>query len=324
MSNRPPIQPAVLSRRSFMISSGGACVGVMFGTALRSNDAAAQTPPQPTNAWVRVNTDNTVTIFSPAAEMGQGTKTAMPLVLAEEMDLDWAQVRVEQAAFDAKSFGNPLFGGAMITGASRTTRGYFTILRLAGLQARDVLVANAASHWNVPASELNTASGRVLHGASGRALTYGQIAAFAQVPDALPAADPARLKPASQFRLIGRDVPRVDLPSKVNGTAVFGIDVKLPGMLYATLLRAPVQGEKPEAIEGSRALAVPGVRQVVALPHGVGVIADSYWAARRGRDALQVTWSRTAPARAYDSSRARDEFVARAANLADAGAVFKG
>ncbi len=312
-----------LSRRSFLLSSGAAAIGVAFGPLL-GGEAQAQPAAVTVNTWVRVNTDNTVTIISPGAEMGQGTKTAMPLLLAEEMDLDWAQVRIEQSGFDAKSFGNPLFGGGMVTGASRTTRGYYLVLRLAGQQARDILLINAATHWSVPVAELTTAPNRVLHASSGRSLSYGEIAAFAEVPHSLPKPDPARLKPASQFRLIGKDTPRVDVPDKVNGKAGYGIDVKLPGMLYATVLRAPVQGEKPETIDDAKAKAMPGVRAIVALPYGVGVVADSYWQARQARDALQVTWSHTALARSYTSAKAKAEFLARAANAAEVGAVFKG
>jgi isoquinoline 1-oxidoreductase beta subunit len=317
-----PLHSVGLSRRSFLLSSGAATVAVAFGPAAFAQGAASSALA--VNTWIRIHPDNTVTLQSPGAEMGQGTKTALPLLLAEEMDLDWTRVRVEQAAFNAKSFGNPLFGGGMLTGASRTTRGYYTVLRLAGQQARDILLLNAAKHWNVPVSELTTVPSRVLHAASGRSLSYGDIAAFAEMPDPLPTPDAARLKPASQFRLIGHDTPRVDVPDKVNGKAVYGIDVRLPGMRYATVLRAPVQGEKPEAIDDAKAKAVPGVLAIVPMPYGVGVVAESYWAARQGRDALQVTWSSSALARKYTSSRAKTEYLARAANVADAGAVFKG
>lgn len=313
-----------LSRRSFLVSSGAASVAVVFGSAALAPEAHAQSQNLAPNAWVRVGTDNTVTIYSPGAEMGQGTKTAMPLLLAEEMDLDWRLVRIEQAPFDAKAFGNPLFGGGMVTGASRTMRGYYATLRLAGQQARDILMLNGARHWNVPVAELGTQPHTVIHTASGRTLSYGEIAAFAQLPEPLPAPDPARLKPASQFRLIGKNMPRVDVPDKVTGKAIYGIDVRLPGMLYATVLRAPVQGEKPEAIDDAKAKAVPGVRAIVPMPYGVGVVADNYWAARKGREALQVTWSTGALARKYSSEKAKTEYKARAANAADVGAVFKG
>ena len=318
------LQTVGLSRRSFLLSSGAATVAVAFGPAAFGQGAVAKPSTVTINTWVRIHPDNTVILQSPGAEMGQGTKTALPLLLAEEMDLDWSHVRVEQAAFEAKNFGNPLFGGGMLTGASRTTRGYYTVLRLAGQQARDILLINAAKHWDVPVSELTTAPSRVLHAASGRSLSYGEIAAFAELPNPLPVPDTARLKPASQFRLIGHDTQRVDVPDKVNGKAVYGIDVRLPGMRYATVLRAPVQGEKPEAIDDAKAKAVPGVLAIVPMPYGVGVVAESYWAARQGRDALQVTWSSGAPARKYTSNRAKAEYLARAANVTDTGAVFKG
>lgn len=324
LSTPSQFQLTGLSRRAFLVSAGATSVAVAFGPAVPSAQAQAQTVSLNPNTWIRIGTDNLVTIVSPGAEMGQGTKTAMPLLVAEEMDLDWGLVRIEQSGFDAKAYGNPMFGGGMVTGASRTTRGYYQVLRLAGQQARDILLANAATRWGVPVAELTTAPHKVLHTASGRSMSYGEIAAFAQVPDPLPKPDAARLKPASGFRLIGKDTPRVDVPDKVTGRAQYGIDTKLPGMLYATILRAPVLGEKPDTIDDAKAKAMPGVRAIIPLPWGVGVVADNYWAARQAREALQVKWSTTSLARNYTSEAIKAQYKTRAGNLADAGAVFAG
>jgi isoquinoline 1-oxidoreductase beta subunit len=320
-----------VSRRSFLIGTASVAFGVAFGgtlagmgkafaaTSSGASGAAATFSP---GAWMQVATDGTVTIMSAAAEMGQGVMTAMPLLIAEEMDLDWSKVRVRQAPFDPKTYGNPAFGGAMTTGASRTTKGYYEILRLAGLQARQILMLTAAQHWGVPVSQLSTEPHHVVHKASGRRLGYGEIAAFAQVPTELPKVSKEQLKPMSQFRLIGQDVPRVDVPDKATGKANFGIDTQLPGMLYATVQRAPVQGEKPLKVDDSAALKIPGVVKVVSMPYGVGVVADSYWAARKARNVLKVQWSDTAAARKYSSDEVAAQYAARAQDLESKGVEF--
>lgn len=310
-----------VSRRAFLISSGAAAIGVAFGQL--PLEAFAQQSSFAPNNWVRVGTDGTVTIYSPAAEMGQGVMTAMPLLIAEEMDLDWTKVRVEQSPFNAKSYGNPLFGGAMVAGASRTTRGYYQVMRLAGMQARAIMIQNVAQKLDVPAAELTTEPHAVVHKASGRKMTYGEIAAFAQVPAQVPQFTAAQLKPMSQFRLIGRDLPRVEVPTKVNGGAIYGIDVRMPGMLYATVLRAPVNGEAPLNVDEADARKVPGVKQIVRMPYGVGVIAETFPAALKAKKALKVTWSQRSKARAYNPDKLIAEWKQRAANLSDKGVPYE-
>ena len=312
-----------ISRRAFLLSSGGIAVAVAFGGLAGARKAWAQSAAYSPNAWVRVAADGTVTIYSPASEMGQGVMTAMPLLLAEEMDLDWARVRVEQAPSDPAVFGNPLFGGSLTTGASRTTQGYYDVIRIAGLQARYALMAAAAKIWGVHVLEVTTEPHRVVHPPSGRKLGYGEIALLAEVPAGLPRYRPEHLKPASRFRLIGKDVPRVDVPDKVSGRARYGIDVRLPGMLYATVLRAPVQGETLDKIDDTAARRVPGVRAVVQLPYGVGVVADGYWTARKGRAALRGQWSQRSKARTYTSDKVLAEYRVRSRNLADTGVEYE-
>ena len=311
-----------LSRRAFLISSGSAAVAVAFGGMLPQK-AFGQAAPLSPNGWVRVGTDNIVTIYAPAAEMGQGVMTSMPLLIAEEMDLDWSRCRVEQAPYNPKVFGNPLFGGNMLAGASRTTRGYYQIMRLAGMQARAIMVDNAAKKLGVPASELSTEPHHVVHKASGRQLSYGEIAAFAEVPAQAPNFTPAQLKPMSQFRLIGKDVPRIEVPEKVSGGAQYGIDVRQPGMLYGAILRAPVNGEAPVNIDDGAARNVAGVVQVVRLPYGVGVIAESYPAALKAKQALKVTWSERSKARSYTPDKLLPEWRRQVANLADKGVPYE-
>ena len=311
-----------LSRRAFLVSSGSAAVAVAFGN-LGIKKAFGQTAPLSPNGWVRVGTDNIVTIYAPAAEMGQGVMTSMPLLIAEEMDLDWSRCRVEQAPYNPKVYGNPLFGGNMLAGASRTTRGYYQIMRLAGMQARAIMVDNAAKKLGVPAAELSTEPHHVVHKASGRKLSYGEIAAFAEVPAQAPNFTPAQLKPMSQFRLIGKDIPRIEVPDKVSGRAQYGIDVRQPGMLYGAILRAPVNGEAPINVEDGAARAVPGVVQIVRLPYGVGVVAESYPAALKAKRALKVTWSERSKARSYTPDKLLPEWRKRVNDLADKGVPYE-
>ena len=312
-----------VSRRAFILGSGSLALGLSFGLT-QTELALAQTPGaggMAPNSWINIGLDGVVTLMSPASEMGQGTMTAMPMLLAEEMDLDWSQVTVLQAPSNPKLFGNPKFGGGMITGASRTVQGYYEPLRLAGLQARLVMVQAAAQAMGVPASELRTEASRVIH-TSGRAMTYAQVARVAKAPAEAPKVDKSMLKPMDQFRLIGKDLPRVDVPGKSSGQAKYGIDQRLPGLLWASVLRAPVQGEIPVSVDDSTARAVPGVKNVLRLPYGVAVVADSFYTAKTARDLLKVTWSQSAKARTQNSDTMRAEYTQRAQNLNDKGVDF--
>ena len=175
-----------ISRRAFIVTAGGVGIAVAFGGTAGLRKALAQAASFTPNAWIRVAADGIVTLQSPGSEMGQGTMTAMPLLIAEDMDLDWSKVKVEHAPHMPKLYGNPLFGGNMIVGASRTMRGYYEVMRLAGMQAREVMIRNAARRWNVPATELTTEPHHVVHRASGRKMSYGEIATFAEVPADMP------------------------------------------------------------------------------------------------------------------------------------------
>ena len=176
-------------------------------------------------------------------------------------------------------YGNPGFAGMMYTAGSNAVTSYYTPLRIVGAQVRRVLIDNAARKWGVPVEELTTEPNAVVHAKSGRKLSYGDIAAFAEVPAKAPEIKPDQLKKTADFRLIGKDVMRVELPKKVNGSAQYGIDIQVPGMLYGMVLRAPVEGSVPDKIDEAKVRAVPGVTAVVRLPHGVGVVADTAWAA---------------------------------------------
>jgi isoquinoline 1-oxidoreductase beta subunit len=313
-----------LSRRSFLVSLGGAGVAVAFGgvpsPAQASAVARATSGDFALNAWVTIAADGMVSIISPASEMGQGVMTSLPLLIAEDMDADWERVRVVQAPSDAEKYGNPGFYGIQLTGGSETMRGYYQLLRLVGAQTRKVLLAAAAERLNVPLAELGTQPGRVVHARSGRSLGYGEIATAQTLPNPLPQATEVDLKPANQWRYIGRrEVDRVDVPSKIDGTARFGIDVDLPGMLHGAVLRAPVPGESPESIDDAAAKAVKGVIRIVPLPYGVGIIGESYDAVRRAREVLAVSWTASSRVRRYDSVRLAEAYRAVGRDLAQAG-----
>jgi isoquinoline 1-oxidoreductase beta subunit len=236
---------------------------------------------------VRIARDGMVTVIVPRSEMGQGVTTALPMLVAEELDVDMAQVRVEPAPA-ARAYDNPAFG-AQATGGSTSVRTSWEPLRRAGATARAMLVTAAARGWQVPESECATERGEVVHGKSGRRVGYGALvsqAAALPVPSSVPLKDP------KSWRLIGTRVPRLDARAKVDGTGVFGLDVQPAGHLVATVARCPVYGGRARTFGAEAALAVPGVRKVVAIGAGagVGVVADSFWSARQGRAALNIEW----------------------------------
>ena len=238
------------------------------------------------NAFVRIGADNSVTVIAKHLEMGQGSYTGIATVLAEELDADWATVRVESAPADVKRYANFAFG-MQGTGGSSAMANSWTQLREAGGKARAMLLAAAAKEWNVPIAELTVERGIVAHTPSRRQATFGALvptAASLTVPDTV------KLKDPKDFKLIGRRAPRVDVAAKSNGTARFTIDVALPGMLVALLQRPPQFGGTVKSVDSTAAAAIPGVVKVVQVPAGVAVIAHGFWAAKRGRDALKVEW----------------------------------
>jgi len=311
-----------ISRRAFLQTTGALTFAFTF--AGKATHALAQEGAAKFNAWVSIAPDGTITVMMPAAEMGQGSLTALPLILAEELDADWSKVTTQYAPPIPKVYGNyhPLFQGAMLTAASVSTPGYWMSMRMGGAQARRVLLDSVAQQWSVPVSELSTEPSMVVHQASGRRISYGEVVKFAKVPETPPQIAEADLKKPSQFRLIGRsDIPRSDVPSKTNGSAKYGIDVRLPGMLYASVLEAPYDGAKAAEVNSDAAMKVPGVKKVLPLPFGVAVIADSVHGANQGRRALKVKWDGGGnPNASFDSEKALAEY-ARHARDPDAKAM---
>jgi isoquinoline 1-oxidoreductase beta subunit len=305
---------APLSRRQVMIGAAGMTFAIAAADHANAAVLAAERAGTAVNPWVSIATDGTITIMSAATEMGQGSMTSLPLIVAEELDADWSKVRIVPAPVSETIYGNPGFGGMMYTAGSNAVTSYYQPLRTIGAQVRRVLLDNTARKWGVPVEELTTEPSMVVHAKSGRKLSYGEIAQFAEVPAMAPEIKPEQLKKTSDFRLIGKDVMRIELPNKVNGSAQYGIDIQVPGMLYGAVLRAPVEGSVPDKIDDAKAKAVPGATAVIRLPHGVGVVAETAWAAFSARQALieSVSWTRTGVAWGFDSDKGHDAFAADA------------
>src|SRR5947208_11723336 len=318
-----------ISRRGAIAGLGGMafCIAVgNDGVRLMSQAQANALANAAITPWVRIAPDGTITILSAGAEMGQGSMTSLPLIVAEEMDADWSKVAIEWTPADASIYGyKDPFGTEQLMWivGSRAVQLYFTQLRTAGAQVRKVLIANAAQKWGVDAATLKTEPSVVIDPASGQRLSYGEIAAFGTIPATLPAVDTKELKERKQFRLIGKSMPRRDTPFKVNGTAQYAIDVKLPGMVYASTLHSPVHNAQsqiwepgkqdqsaaaPASWNDAEIKALKGVIGIVKLPTGLAVVADHFETAKAGRDVLKVTWSK-AKADGFSSDKALEDYV---------------
>ena len=308
-----------ISRRQVMIGAAGLSFAVALGGSTAT--AASTAVGKAMNPWVSIAPDGTITIMSAATEMGQGSMTSLPLVLAEELDADWSKVRIVSAPVIDQIYGNPAYFDMIYTAGSNAVRAYFMPLRTFGAQARRVLLDNAAKKLGVPVEELTTEPSVVVHAKSGRRLSYGEIAAFAEVPDKAPEIKREQLKKPSEFRLIGKDVMRVELPSKVNGSAQYAIDVQLPGMLYGAVVRAPVEGAAPDKFDEAKARAVAGVVKAVMLPYGVGVVAETPWAAFAARRIVGTAryWSKTGKAWGFDSDNGHRGLFGHRARSVPAG-----
>jgi len=305
------IKAPEISRRGMLAGLGGLSFCLALGVdGLRLVPAAqADTADMSLSPWVRIAPDGGITILTAGAEMGQGSMTSLPLILAEEMDADWDRVKLEWTPSDPSVYGYENRGVREMTIAgSRAVMMYFTPLRIAGAQVRKVLIANAAAKWGVDPATLRTEPSVVIDPASGRRLSYGEIAGFGKLPAALPAVHENELKPRSQFRLIGKSVPRRDVPLKVNGTAQYAIDVRLPGMVYASALHSPVHGDAPVSWNDAEIKAMPGVIATVKLADGVAVVAQSFEQAMAARSAVKAQWKKS-KTDGFDSARMLQDYV---------------
>ena len=329
------------SRRRLLISGVLAGGAAYFGYRFLSKRDLLARPPALTltekelalNGWFKIAPDNTVTVMVPRQEMGQGIYTALAMLVAEELDADWSKVKVEQAPIDkiyanitmltdglpvdpedtgylaavarrvGYSLGDTL--GVQATGGSTSVRDAWENMRVAGASAREMLISVAAKKWQVPAGECTTSNGLVEHTASGKKATYGELAtAAAQLP---PPVTP-KLKDPQNYRLIGKSQPRLDIPDKVTGVAQFGLDVRVPGMLYAAVAQCPVFGGTLKTVDEAKIKAMPGFKQVMVLSNAVAVVADSYWRAKTALAALPIVWDEGANA-TLDSTAIAAQFT---------------
>src|SRR6266446_3642077 len=276
-----------LSRRSFLGTSAAIGGGLMLSLTLPlGRSEAASSDSFAPNAFIRIGSDSQVVLTMPYVEMGQGTYTSIPMLIAEELGVNLKQVRLEHAPPNEKLYANPLLG-VQATGNSNAMRGAWQPLRQAGAIARSMLVSAAAQRWNVDPASCRAQSGEVLHVPTTRRLKYGDLvvdAAKISVPDNVA------LKRPADFKLIGTPAKRLDTPAKVNGTAVYGIDVRPPRVKIATLAQSPVFGGRVKSIDDAAAKAVKGVHQIVRLDDAVAVVADHMGAAKKGLAALKIEW----------------------------------
>lgn len=318
-------QPPRASRREFLREAAGLtfCLTLpgAFGAAVGGCAAEPDSPAltREFNAYVNIAPDGVITIYSPSAEMGQGTLSCLPLIVAEELDADWHLCRVALSPSLGEAYGDPLFLNQIYTVASRSVLIYFDRLRLFGAKARRVLLLNAAEFWNVPFEELRTEPSVVIHDRSGRRLAYGEIASFARIPERPPEVDLAELKDVSDFRLIGKVTERRDLEGKVDGTLQFSIDVHHPGMLHAAVARAPIHGARLGSVEVRDAREMPGVVDIIQRDHQVAVVGRSWFEAQQARARLGITWDRVGAVNGYDSDQGMLANVAAARDLARTG-----
>jgi isoquinoline 1-oxidoreductase subunit beta len=286
-----------ISRRTLI--KGGLTVGagLVVGFEIPRGRRAALAQQAPglftPNQWITIDRDGLVTIVNSVVEMGQGSLTTMPMIVADELDADLGQVKVEQAPTNPALYANPITKSQSY-GGSRGVRDHMQMLRKAGAAAREMLVQAAAQEWGVPIGEVTTEPGVAVHKPTGRRLPYG---ALVDKASQLPVPQDPKLKTRDQFRYIGKIVHRRDTPLKVNGTAIFGMDVQVPGMLIASIERCPVFNGEVKSFDATAAKRVKGVSQVVKVSNGIAVVADSFWSALQGRKALKVTWDEGALAR---------------------------
>ena len=316
-----------ISRRKFLQTTTGLSFGfalTQFSTANDDNETQNATAlnvdgkilPASPYAWVNIAPSGRITVQTPVDELGQGSMTALPLILAEELDADWDDVIIEFSEADDEVYGNPNLAGLVLTVASWAVNSYYDKLRIHGAQMRRILLESVAAKWRVPIVELHTESSRVIHKQSQRYIRYGDIVAFTDLPQEPPAINVEELKPREQFKLIGSDLPRRDIAEKTNGSAQYSIDIQLTDMLYATVIRPSIRGAKIRQINTENVKKEKGVQEIVNLKDRIAIVADTYTTALKMRDSITVEWDSTSR---FDSDIARNERTQQVQNLAVSG-----
>jgi isoquinoline 1-oxidoreductase beta subunit len=314
---------SAISRRDFLKTSGEVAlfIGVsgLLPQLISCRDTSKmreQLEKHPVTAWVKLSENGRITICNPAAEMGQGSMTSLPVVFAEEFDADWSEVSVEFSPQEAEIYGSEGWrpgSKLMMTVGSRTTHSYWPVMRRAGAQARYVLISSAAAHWKVPVSEITTSPSRVIHQKTNREMSYGALVPYLIMPETMPEITEEELKKPADFRLIGKILPRTEIPEKVDGSAQFAIDIRMPGMVYGVLERGNLHGSRPTLTNESEILQMAGVLKLVNLDYAIGVIAGSLEQALEAKKQLSINWGPSA-ALGHNSQEVYAEYEKMAAS----------
>ncbi len=305
-----PVIPRTVSRRQFLKTSGGVALfigvsGLLPQLLSCKDDKKLKTllEKHRLTAWVQITEDGQIIIYNPAAEMGQGSMTSLPLIFAEEMDADWSMVSVEFSPQETEIYGSEGWAPGsklMFTVGSRTTKSYYPVMRKAGAQARYVLVYSAARHWEVPVEEITTSNSTVMHEGTNQKLTYGELVPYLTMPEQLPDISEGDLKDPRDFKLIGSQIVRKEIPAKVDGSAQFAIDLNFPDMVYGVLERGNLHGATPTLTNEDEILALNGVLKIIPFNYAIGIVATTLEAALAAKSQLQINWSE-AQASGYNS-----------------------
>lgn len=314
-----------ISRRNFIAAAGGVTLAItayaLYPTLSGSKREIdpADLSEEKVNAWVHLRNDGQITIYNPASEMGQGSMTALPVILAEELDADWSKVKIENAPINVETYGFQAFGNrkVMINVGSRTVMGYYDALRQAGAQARYVLLHSVAQHWSVPVEELRTAPSLVRHEASGKEISYGEVVDILQVPESIPEIAVSELKDPANFRLIGKEIARYDVPAKVDGSAQFAMDIQIPDMHYGVLERGKMHGAKPSLSNAAEIQSLEGIVAIVPFEYAVGVVATTLEKALAAKAKLVIDWDQNVTAQGHDSQKDLEQYQQMANAAAD-------
>jgi isoquinoline 1-oxidoreductase beta subunit len=307
----------IQSRRDFLKASGGVALligvsGILPGliSCEDSDKVREALEKHKVTAWVQISPEGDIIIYNPAAEMGQGSMTSLPLILAEEMDADWSRVSVEFSPQEADIYGSPGWAPGsklMFTVGSRTTNSYYQVMRKAGAQARYVLMYSAARFWDVPIEELSSTNSEIIHSRENRKISYGALVPHLSWPEQMPEISPSDLKPQSEFKLIGKQIPRTEIPSKVDGTAQFAMDIRLPGMVYGVMERGRLHGAAPRLMNKEEILGQQGVLKVVTLDYAIGLVAETLEQALAAKKLLNIQWG-DSEAAGYNSQEAFGDY----------------
>ena len=309
--------PKKYSRRAFIRSSGGVVLLIgstgIFPQLISCSDKAKlekKLKEHGITAWVKITEAGDITVFNPAAEMGQGSMTSLPIIFAEEMDADWSKVKVEFSPQETEIYGSEGWvpgSKLMFTVGSRTTKSYYPVMRKAGAQARYILLHSAAVHWQVPLDEITANNSLISHSKTGKSISYGEIVPFLTMPETLPEFDDGGLKSISEYKLIGSAIPRTEIPSKVDGSATFAIDIRLPDMVYGVLERGKLHGSQPNLLNEQEILSMDGILKVIPFDYAIGIVANTLEQALEAKKQLKINWA-NAQATGFNSQQVYEEY----------------